>query len=234
LQRNTLIVPISIPLKRPYFCIANKAYCEQLGVNLQEGGSSGETNLWYALIAAEAASLGHTLNVSTSGLSNRALHVQLADRGEELLLQLLEVGVGGRRTGRDHDVDAARQIGGCAAEDLAQPTPYSVTLHRYADLLGDGQAQPRPTHGVRQGVDGEKPSPAHRALAIDPLEFERGGEASALTSGQRSNSQPLAPPPAPRGDDPTPADRAHALAEPVGLGSLSTVRLISTLHATPR
>jgi hypothetical protein len=55
-------------------------------VNLQEGGSSGETNLWYALIVAEATSLGHTLNVSTKGLSNRVLRVQLAHRGEELLL----------------------------------------------------------------------------------------------------------------------------------------------------
>jgi hypothetical protein len=86
LQRNTLIVPISIPLKRPCFSIATNAYCEQLGVNLQEGGSSGETNLWYALIVAEATSLGHTLNVSTKGPSNRVLRVQLAHRGEELLL----------------------------------------------------------------------------------------------------------------------------------------------------
>ena len=214
--------------------MATNAYCEQLGVNLQEGGSSGETNLWYALIAAEAASLGHTLNVSARGISNRVLRVQLAHRGDELLLQLLKASVGSCRTRRDHDIDAARQLGGRGAEDLAQPPPYSVTLHGYANFLRDGQAQPRPTDGVGQGVDGEKLSSAHGALAVDPLEFERGGKASALSSGQESNSQSLAPSPAPRGDDPTPANRAHAPAEPMGLGSLPTVRLISTLHGTPR
>jgi hypothetical protein len=138
LQRNTLIVPINIPLKRPCLPIASNAYCEQLGVNLQEGGSSGETNLWYALIAAEAASLGHTLNVSARGLTDRVLRVQLAHRGDKLLLQLLEAGVGSCRTGRDHDIDAAPQVGGRGAENLAQPPPHSVTLRGYANLLRDG------------------------------------------------------------------------------------------------
>ena len=88
--------------------MATNVYCEQLGVNLQEGGSSGETNLWYVLIAAEAAALGHTLDVSIREFSDRVLRVQLAHRGEELPLQLLEAGVGSCRTGRDHDIDAAR------------------------------------------------------------------------------------------------------------------------------
>jgi hypothetical protein len=126
-----------MPLKRPCFSIATRAYCEQLGVNLQEGGSIGEMNLWYALIADEAACLGHKLNISTIGLSGRALHVQLAQRGEELLVQLIEVGVGGCRTDRYYEVEAGRHTGCYGAEDLAQPSPHGVTLHGYADLPGD-------------------------------------------------------------------------------------------------
>lgn len=34
----------------PYFWIARIVYLEQLGVNLQEGGKSGDTNLWYPLM----------------------------------------------------------------------------------------------------------------------------------------------------------------------------------------
>ena len=156
-------------------------------MNLQEGGSSGETNLWYALMIADAASLGHILTYSTSGLSHRVLPIQLTHHGEKLLVQILEICVGGCRAGRDDDVDATLQIRGRGAEDLTQLPPNSVTLHGYANLFGDGQAQPCPTHTIRQGVDGEQPSPTHQTLTVDLLEFERGGETGALAPGQRSD-----------------------------------------------
>jgi hypothetical protein len=39
------------PFRIPYRSIDVSAYDEQVGVNLQEGGRRGETNLLYALMA---------------------------------------------------------------------------------------------------------------------------------------------------------------------------------------
>jgi hypothetical protein len=35
-----------MPLNIPYFLIASKAYCEQVGVNRHLGPSIGEINIW--------------------------------------------------------------------------------------------------------------------------------------------------------------------------------------------
>src|SRR3712207_3708408 len=100
---------------------------------------------------ADAASLGHIiLTFSTNGLSHRILPIQLTQHGEKLLVQILEICVGGCRAGRDDDVDASRQMGGRGTEDLTQLPPDSVTLHGYANLFGDGHAHPWPTHTIRQ------------------------------------------------------------------------------------
>ena len=39
---NNLFTARNIPLKGPYFDIASMAYCEQVGVNLQDGGNNGD------------------------------------------------------------------------------------------------------------------------------------------------------------------------------------------------
>ena len=79
-------------------------------------------------------------------------------------------------------------------------------------------------------MHGEEPAPVSDALAVDPLELGRIGQACTLAPRQWSNGQALATPAAAGRDDPSSAYRTHALAEAVRLGSLSTVRLIGTLH----
>ena len=49
------------PLSRPYFCTASNTYSEQVGQYLQDGGSKGDINLRYVLIAPVTTLLGCTL-----------------------------------------------------------------------------------------------------------------------------------------------------------------------------
>jgi hypothetical protein len=39
------------PLKGPYFFIASIPYCEQVGVNLQALGKTGDIRTWYVFIS---------------------------------------------------------------------------------------------------------------------------------------------------------------------------------------
>ena len=158
----------------------------------------------------------------------------LTRSSQELFAQFSIARVCGAWTARYYDVHAARNTRHCGAENLSQPPSHRVTLDRAADLLGDREAQSGTAHAVGKGVNGNKPPSVHRTKAINPLELERGRQAGTLASGQRSDGQPLAPPPAPRGDDPTAPGSTHTLAKPVGLGSLPAVWLVRALHGTPR
>jgi len=72
-------------------------YREQVGENLQEGGSKGETSLWYMRMVLEAIPLGHTLRTFL-GFSNHYILVShLANGAQELLIQLLVRGLRGGR-----------------------------------------------------------------------------------------------------------------------------------------
>ena len=113
---------------------------------------------------------------------------------------------------------------------LSEPSSYGVPRYRVANLTGHRETQPGNAVLVRKGMHGEELSPVSRALTVDPLEFGRVGQACTLAPRQRSNCQALAAP-APAGrDDPASSHRTHALPEAVRLGSLTTIRLIGTLH----
>jgi hypothetical protein len=115
-------------------------------------------------------------------------------------------------------------------EDRSEPPPYGVPRYRVADLTGYRETQPGSTLVVGKGVHGEEPTSVGDALTVDPLELGRVSQACTLATRQRSNCQALAAPAAAGRDDPSSAHRTHALAEAVRLGSLSTIRLIGTLH----
>ena len=68
---------------------------------------------------------------------------------------------------------------------------------------------------------------------VHPLELRGISQAHTLATRHPSHGQALAPPAASGGDHPASPDRAHTVAKTVGLRSLATVRLISTLHRTP-
>jgi hypothetical protein len=113
---------------------------------------------------------------------------------------------------------------------LSEPPPHGVPRYRVADLTGYRETQPGSAELVRKGVHGEELAPVSGALTVDPLEFGRVGKACTLAPRQRLNCQALAAP-APAGrDDSASSHRTHALAEAVRLGSLTTIRLIGTLH----
>ena len=113
---------------------------------------------------------------------------------------------------------------------FSEPPPHSVARNRVADLAGDREPQSGSTVLVGKGVHREELAPVSDALPVDPLELGRVGQACTLAPRQRSNCQALAAPAAAGSDDPSSAYRTHALAEAVRLGSLSTIRLIGTLH----
>lgn len=115
-------------------------------------------------------------------------------------------------------------------EYLSEPPPHCVPRYRGADLAGYRETQPGSALVVRKGMHGEEPAPVSDALPVDPLELGRVGQACTLAPRQRSNCQALAAPAAAGSNDPSSAYRTHALAEAVRLGSLSTIRLIGTLH----
>jgi hypothetical protein len=118
-------------------------------------------------------------------------------------------------------------------EDLPEPPPNRVARHRVSHLPGDGEPQAGRPELVGESVHGEQPALASGALTVNPLKLWEVGQACALTPRQRSDGQPFAPAPAPGGDDPASADRAHALAKTVRLGSLAAIRLVRALHETP-
>ena len=115
-------------------------------------------------------------------------------------------------------------------EHLSEPATHGVARYRVAYLAGDRKTQPGSAVFVRKGMHGEEPASVGRALTVDPLELRRVGQARALAPRQRSNCQALAAPAPAGSDDPASAYRAHALAEAVRFGSLTTIRLIGTLH----
>ena len=118
-------------------------------------------------------------------------------------------------------------------EDLPEPPPDRVARHRVSYPPGDGETQARRPELVGESMHREQPAPVSGALPVNPLELRGVGQASALTPWQRSDSEPTPTAPAARGDDPAPANRAHALAKTVRLGPLSAVWLVRTLHKTP-
>ena len=118
-------------------------------------------------------------------------------------------------------------------EDLSESPPNRVARYRVSHPPGDGEAKAGRSELVRKNVHGEQPAPASRALTVNPLEFRGVGQACTPTPWQRSDGQPFAPAPAPGCDDSASADRAHALAKTVSLGSLAAVRLVRALHKTP-
>jgi hypothetical protein len=79
-------------------------------------------------------------------------------------------------------------------------------------------------------VDGEQLTSVNRASTIDPFKLGRRGKASATTSGQRSNGQPLASLAPARGDNPAATWGAHAAPKAMGLGSFATLWLVGALH----
>jgi hypothetical protein len=86
---------------------------------------------------------------------------------------------------------------------------------------------------VRKGVHREELAPISGALTVDPLELGRVSQTHSLATGQRLYCQTLAAPAPTVSDYPAPAHRVHAFAEAVGLGPLTAIWLISTLHRTP-
>ena len=158
---------------------------------------------------------------------------QLPQRLAELPAQLLKRSVAGRRARGDHQVQALGHVGRSGVEDLLQSPSHGVARHRVAHLSGDGEPQASSVAPVLEGVHGDQLAPKSGAPTVDPLELRRVGQSGTLRPRQRSDSQPLAAPPATGGDHPPSANRAHTLAETVRLRSLTTIRLIGTLHKTP-
>ncbi len=170
------------------------------------------------------------LGPAPSGIHRAA---QLPQRPAELPVQLLKRSVGGFRTRRDYQVQALGHVGRSSVEDLFQSPSDGVARHGVADLPGDGEPQASSVEPVLEGVHGDQLAPKSGASTIDPLELRRVGQSGTFRPRQRSDGQSLAAPPPTGGDHPPSADRAHTLAETVRLRSLTTIRLIGTLHETP-
>ena len=80
---------------------------------------------------------------------------------------------------------------------------------------------------------GEEAPPVSGALLVDPLELRGVRQAHTLATGHPSDCQAFPTPAATGRYYPPPSDGAHTLAEAMGLGSLTSVRLISALHEAP-
>jgi hypothetical protein len=153
-----------------------------------------------------------------------------AQRAIELLAQLPKSCLRGRRPRRHHEIQPSRNLWQRRVKDLPEPSPDGVARHGVTHPPRDGESQARRAELVGKSVHGEQPAPVSNALAINPFKLRRVGQPCPLAPRQRSDGQPFPSAPAPGGDDPAPADRAHALAKAVRFSPFSTIRLIGTLH----
>src|SRR5215211_2115050 len=154
----------------------------------------------------------------------------LAQRLTELFPKLLKRRLGGRWLSRHHEVQFKGGLGDIRVKHFPEPPPHSVSCCRIADLPGYREAQPGSVIFIGEGVHREELAPVGGALTIDPLELRRVSQTHALAAWQRSDCKALAAPTPAIRDDPAPANRTHAFAEAVRLGSFATIWLISTLH----
>jgi len=78
----------------------------------------------------------------------------------------------------------------------------------------------------------EQPPPVDRPTTVDPLKLGRSSKARALTLVQNLSGQPFTPLAPSRRDNSAPTRSTHALAETMGFGPFTTIRLVSALHKT--
>lgn len=78
----------------------------------------------------------------------------------------------------------------------------------------------------------EQPPLVDRSTTIDPLKLGRSSKARALTLVQNLSGEPFTPLAPPRRDNSAPTRSTHALAETMGFGPFTTIRLVSALHKT--
>lgn len=145
----------------------------------------------------------------------------------------MEARLRSRRPRRHHEIQAPGYLGERRIKDLPEPPSNRVARHRVSNPPRDREPQAGRTELVGESMHGEQTAPVSRALPVNPFKLRRVGQPCTLAPRQRSDSQPAAPATPSRGDDPSPTDRTHALAKAVRFGSLTTIRLVRTLHATP-
>ena len=145
----------------------------------------------------------------------------------------MEARLRSRRPRRHHEIQAPGSRGARRIKDLPEPPSNRGARHRVSNPPRDREPQARRTELVGESMHGEQTAPVSRALPVNPFKLRRVGQPCTLAPRQRSDSQPAAPATPSRGDDPSPTDRIHALAKAVRFGSLTTIRLVRTLHATP-
>jgi hypothetical protein len=155
---------------------------------------------------------------------------EFAERPVELLAQLSKSCRRRRRPCRHHEIQIAGNLVQRRVKDLPEPPPDGVARHRVSHPPADGESKARRTEPVRKSVHREQLAPVSGALPVSPFKLRRVGQSCPLAPRQRSDGQPFPPAPAPGGDDPAPADRAHALAKAVRFSPFSAIRLIGALH----
>ncbi len=148
--------------------MACNVYCEHVGQYLHEGGNIGEINRRYNLIGPMTS---FRISANTAGFSGLVALDEPTQRSQELLVQLLEGGLGSGGARRDHEVQITRELLRRRTKDFLQTPSHLIAPHRGPNLLGDREAQSRFTYRVRQGVNGEQPSSVDRTLTIDPLKL---------------------------------------------------------------
>ncbi len=200
-------------------------YREQLGLNLQAGGSNGDTNRRYALIVpTKAPAKIRRLVFLNAG-------PKFLKRPVELVLEIGVTHPSRRRARGDDEVQIPTDVGRSSAEDLPQPASERVAYHGVTDLLRYRQTQARSVQNIGIRVYGKQLAPVNSAALVNPVELPRLGDAgSSGASRQELNGQTLAASSPAIRYDPASADRLHALAEAVGFGSLAAFGLICALH----
>lgn len=225
-QRIILQAPLNAPLRSPYFEIASMVYWEQLGVKRHEGGKRGERYLLYAL-TSPIANLPGTCSPRMRDL---CVAFQLFQCFPELPLKILVRSLGGRRPGGDYEVHLSAYLRELQAEDLTQPPLDAAANHRVANLLRDRQTEPGSASLAGESVDGDQLPPVRGSLFVYPLKLRGVRQPGAPAEPHGLDGKLLAPLTPTRGYHPPATYCLHPLAETVSLGTLATIRLVSTLH----
>ena len=241
-QRRTRRTVSQLPANRPWLRRAICPYSEQVGLNRQARGRSGDNHRLYPRSSATAARTGRFIAATRGGERPALRRATARKQTSQLAVETATVGRGRGGLQMDHDVHRGQQIPAdlltvVLAHAPAQPVcaprhrpPAGWPLARAAD--GRRHSPARETPRCRRADDGpgDRPCDSRGSTGYARLPVRHRGRIAGCSIGPTSDRQALAALAAPAGENRPPMPRPHPGAETMLLLATPVVRLVCPLH----